>query len=332
MLSFHEDRNRKSFPIAHAYKNEQCTGHPIFTIHYIQDYNGPPEITSSDPKSLMVSDRYRIMKEFALSKQEYHVLIDRVSEGKPVIENSSRTLKKAYLEIERVMHDKLKKCLEFAPSEDIFLKPVYDTTPNRKNQILTMFGSSGCGKSWKVNDALVRNPAILSNLVPSVFIFSSVDEDPSYDGLRRLYGAKFIHKDPRDLTPSDLDVRTYDKKSVLIFDDINSIGDKRTRQLIINFRNNLLEIARHKSLVVISTEHLFHNRVHTQKLRNSSAYMCLYPRNSPKALDDVLENVMNLNRYQRVDLIKKLIREGRAQFIHVDNPPYIINKKRCQLF
>lgn len=332
MLSFQEDTKKKSFPIAHAYNNEACVGRPIFTIFYIPDFSGPPEITSSDPKSLLESDRYRLCKEYSLSRQEYNQLVDRVSRQQPVIETSSRTLKKAYLEIEKLMHEKLKKCLEFEPNENIYLKPIYDTSANRKNQILTMFGSSGCGKSWKVNDCLIRNPAVLGNIVPAIYIFSSVDEDPSYQSLRELYGPKFMHKDPRDLEPSDLNVRTYDKKSILIFDDINSIGDKRIRQSVINFRNNLLEIARHKSLVVISTEHLFHNRVHTQKLRNSSAYMCLYPRNSKKALDDVLENAMNMNRYQRADLVKKLVREGRAQFIHMDNPPYIINTKRCQLF
>ena len=332
MLSFHEDTKKNSFPIAHGYDNRECIGKPIFTIFYIPDFSSPPEITSNDPKSLLESDRYRLCKEYALSKQEYNQLVDRVANQQPVIETSSRTLKKAYLEIEKLMHEKLKKCLEFSPTDKIFLKPIYDTSANRKNQILTMFGSSGCGKSWKVNDCLVRNPAVLANLVPMIYIFSSVDNDPSYQGLRELYGEKFVHKYPRDLEPSDLNVKMYDKKSVLIFDDVNSIGDKRIRQSVINFRNNLLEIARHRSLVVISTEHLFHNRVHTQKLRNSSAYMCLYPRNSKKALDDILENNMNLNRHQRTNLLKQLIREGRAQFVHMDNPPYIINTKRCQLF
>ena len=165
-----------------------------------------------------------------------------------------------------------------------------------------------------------------------VYIFSSVDEDPSYDGLRQIYGDRFVYKDPRDLEPSDLNIRSYDKKSVLIFDDVNSIGDKKIKKMVIQFRNNLLEIARHRSLVIINSEHLYHNRNQTAKLRNSSKYMVFFPRNSPKAIDDVFENSMNLNRHERVDLIKKIVKEGRAQFISMDDPPYIINSKRCQLF
>ena len=125
---------------------------------------------------------------------------------------------------------------------------------------------------------------------------------------------------------------SYKEKSVLIFDDIDSISDKAIRNRIVNFRDNLLEIARHKSLVIISSAHLFHNRKATQKLRNSSAYYILYPRNSIKPLDDVLENQMGMNRHQRSDLIKKLKREGRANFIHVDSPPYVVNTKRVMLF
>ena len=49
-------------------------------------------------------------------------------------------------------------------------------------------------------------------------------------------------------------------------------------------------------------------------------------------MDDVLENNFNLGRYERHSLIKKLIREGRAQFLHVDYPGYLINTKRVHLF
>ena len=331
MLSFHKNEKKQSIPIAHAYKNEDCEGKPAFTIWYIRDYTGPPQISSSDPKSLLENDRFRLMQEFALSLAEYNQLVDRVSKDEPVIETSSRTMKKAYLEIQKIMTNKLKKCLEFN-NEDIWLKPIYDTTPNRKNQILTCFGSSGSGKSWQINDSLCRNPAIQSGIVPMVYIFSSVDEDPSFDGLRRIYGDRFVYKDPRDLEPSDLNVKHYEKKSVLIFDDVNSISDSMIRKMVLQFRNNCLEVARHRSLVIINSEHLFHNRNQTAKLRNSSKYMVFFPRNSPKAIDHVFEHNMNMNRFERVDLIKKIVREGRAQFVSMDNPTYIVNTKRCQLF
>ena len=113
---------------------------------------------------------------------------------------------------------------------------------------------------------------------------------------------------------------------------MNSIGDRKVRNRIIQFRETCLEIARHRSLVIISTEHLYHNRAKTQKLRNSSAYLTLYPRNSPKPIDDVLENIFNLNRHERASLINKLKREARSQFLHIDYPGYIINEKRVMLF
>ena len=334
MLSFARG-DKDSYPIAIAYPTRDCVGRPLFTVFFINDYSRtrPPEIESSDTKALLANDQFRLMKEFALSKNEFVLLVARVEKGEPVIETSSRTLKRAYLEIQRIMNEKLKKTLEFSSRDKVFLKPVYDTMPNRKNQIVTLFGSSGAGKSWMINDLLCRNPAVLDSTVPVIYLFSSVGEDdPSYKPIKSLYGERFVWVDPRDVEQDALRVKSYKEKSVLVFDDINSISDERVRSRVIRFRDHCLEVARHRSLVIISSEHLMFGRLQTQKLRNSSAYYVLYPRNSPKPIDLVLDEQFNLNRHERVDLVKKLKREGRGQFLHVDSPAYLVNTKRVQLF
>jgi len=332
MLSFHKVED-SDFPIAQGYNNKECIGAPIFTVYFVNDYkkSTPPAIESNDVKSMLDNDQYRIQKEFALSKHEFRILVDRVAKGEPVLETSSRTIKRAYLEIQRVINQKLKTSLEFSPQEKVFLKPVYDTTKDRTNFITFVCASSGAGKSYSINDILMRNPAIQHDVVPSVHLFSSVGNDPSFAPLRNLYGERFVHHDPRDLQPEVLNKRTYQAKSVIIFDDTNSISDRKIRNKITQFRENLLEIARHQSLVIICSEHLFHSRMATQRLRNSAAYFILFPRNSIKAIDDVLDNQFSMQRHERSDLIKKLKREGRAQFIRQDTPSYIINTKRVQL-
>ena len=334
MLSFTQHSDKESIPIAIGYPTKDCIGRPLFTVYFIKDYSTstPPDIESSDTKALLASDQFRIMREFSLSKNEFIILAARVEKDQPVIENSSRTLKRAYLEIQRVLNEKLRTTLEFTSRDKVYLKAVYDTTADRKNQICTMFGSSGAGKSFAINDLCMRNPAVLNSTVPAIYLFSSVGEDdPSYKPIKNLYGERFIWQDPRDIEPDALLVRSYKEKSVLIFDDINSISDQRVRGKIIRFREHCLEVARHQSLVIISSEHLMFNRAATQKLRNSSAFFVLYPRNSPKPLDSVLDENFTMNRHERVDLIKKLKREGRAQFLRMDTPSYIVNTKRVQL-
>ena len=147
MLAFHKT-DENDYPIAHGYKNKECDGQPLFTVWFHNDYSDstPPSIESNDPKSLIANDRYRIQKEFSLSKKEFDILLERVAKNEPVLETSSRTLKRAYLEIQRVVNNKLKTCLEFGAKEQVYLKPVYDTTRDRTNQILTAFASSGAGK------------------------------------------------------------------------------------------------------------------------------------------------------------------------------------------
>ena len=332
MLSF-ESTNDKDIPIALGYPNSECVGKPIFTVYFQADYHSKPAIESSDPKTLVANERYRLQTEFGLSRREFESIVDLVAKHEPVPEEASRALKRAYLAIQKVMHDKLKRELEFGPNDDVWVKPIYDTRPNRTNQIMTLFASSGAGKSWMVNDYCMRNPAVQEDIVPGIFLFSSVgDDDPSYKPIKDKYQFKFFWKDPRDLDPEDTNIHTYQEKSILIFDDINSIGDKKVRNRLIQFRETCLEIARHRSLVIISTEHLYHNRAKTQKLRNSSAFLTLYPRNSPKPIDDVLENIFNLNRHERHALITKVKREARSQFLHIDYPGYLINEKRIMLF
>jgi hypothetical protein len=333
MLSFSDGKNSRA--IAHGYKTKDCVGRPIFTVHFIPNYakDSPPEIESSDTKSLIDNERFRLMSEYGLSKAEFTHMVNRVATGQPVDESASRSLKRAYLDIGLIIATKLKTTLEFSSRDKVFLKPIYDTLPNRKNQIVSLFGSSGAGKSWMINDLLMRNPAIQDNeSVPMVVLFSSVgSDDPSYAPIKNFMDEKFTWKDPKDVEARDLLVSSYEKKTVLIFDDINSIADRRVRERIIAFRDTCLEVARHKSLAIINSSHLYHDRAKTQKLRNSSAFYVLYPRNSVKPILDVFENQFAMNRHERNDLVKRLKREGRAQFLHCDTPSFVINTKRVQL-
>ena len=333
MLSFSETKD--SIVIAVGYGNKDCVGRPLFKVHFVPDYSkdSTPLIASDSPTELIDNERFRLMTEYGLSRVEFQHMVAQISKDEPVDPSASRSLKRAYLDIKQMIHNKLKTSLEFSSKEKVWLKPWYDSTPNRKNQIVTAFASSGAGKSWGINDLLMRNPAILDNeTVPAVVLFSSVgSEDPSYAGIRNWMGEKFFWKDPRDLEATDLQMSHYEKKSVLVFDDVSSISDKHVRDRVIAFRDNCLEVARHKSLVIISSSHLMHDRTRTQKLRNSSAYFLLYPRNSVKPILDCLENLFAMGRHQRNDLVKKLKREGRMQFLRCDTPSYLINEKRVQL-
>ena len=333
MLSFSETKD--SIPIAIGYDNKDCVGKPIFKVYFVPDYakESQPLISSDSPTELIDNERFRLMTEYGLSNLEFEHMVTRIAKDEPVDPSASRSLKRAYLDIKQLLLNKLKTTLEFSSREKVFLKPFYDTTPNRQNQIVTAFASSGAGKSYAINDLLMRNPAIQDGeTVPAVILFSSVGaDDPSYQGIKNFMGEKFFWKDPKTLEATDLMVSHYEKKSVLIFDDINSIANKRIRDRVIAFRDNCLEVARHRSLVIISSSHLMHDRTKTQKLRNSSAYYMLYPRNSVKPALDCFENMFNMSRHVRNDLVKKMKREGRMNFLRVDTPSYLINEKRCQL-
>ena len=105
MLSFNKI-NDEDYPIAHGFDNKECHGQPIFTVYFVNDYadSTPPAIETNDPKSLIETDRYRIQKEFSLSKKEFDLILEQVAQQEAVDETFSRTLKRAYLEIQRVVN------------------------------------------------------------------------------------------------------------------------------------------------------------------------------------------------------------------------------------
>ena len=190
MLSFPETKD--SIPIAVGYNNKDCIGKPLFKVYFVPDYakDSPPMIASDSPNELIDNERLRLMTEYGLSKEEFQHMVQRISKDEPVDPSASRSLKRAYIDIKQLILNKLKTSLEFSSKEKVFLKPWYDTTPDRKNQIVTAFASSGAGKSFAINDLLMRNPAIQDNeTVSAVVLFSSIGaDDPSYDGTRRWVG------------------------------------------------------------------------------------------------------------------------------------------------
>ena len=327
MLSF-EKMTEKDVELAWGYSDSEYKK-KIFTVFYTTR-DGKSVIVSDDIEKLLRGEVLRILTEFNITPAEYKLLCLHHQHGKPVDVAWPRGLKKAYLEIQKSTDSKLKRELEFTRREDVFMVPAFNANEQRTNYITTFWGSSGSGKSFAMQSLLLRMPVL--DDVPMIYLFGSVgDEDPSFNLLKDRMRERFKFMKPSEMKAEDFNYRNYEIGAVLIFDDINSIANRRTRASMLAFLDTVLEVARHRSQIVFASNHLFHAYAATAKLRNSSRYLALFPRNTPKVLATILDREYGFSRQKRLELVKKCKRDSRMTFLSKNHPAFMMTEKRLLL-
>lgn len=104
------------------------------------------------------------------------------------------------------------------------------------------------------------------------------DDDPAFD-----YGAgsdnseiKYVRID-ESLVEDPIDPEELNK-TLVIFDDIDTIPDKDQREYVTQLRNDLLETGRHVKCTMVNTSHHLTDYKRTRTLLNESTSVTFYPR------------------------------------------------------
>lgn len=141
-----------------------------------------------------------------------------------------------------------------------------------KRECIYVSAPSGSGKStWCAN--YIREFQLM---YPDreVYIFSRLAKDPVLDKLnpiRMIINEKLV-EEPID--PSEI------PNSLVLFDDCDTIPDKKQKQAVLNLRNDLLETGRHDDIFVLCTSHYITNHKETKVLLNESSYVTFFPSSS----------------------------------------------------
>lgn len=132
--------------------------------------------------------------------------------------------------------------------------------PNKATRdSLYIAGASGSGKSTYASFYIREYQKMFPK--NRIIVFSRVAMDPAFDtikGLKRfLIDDSLVEKpiEPKELT-----------NSLVIFDDIDTIPDKKQNEAVRQLRDSILETGRHESIYVISTSHQLMNYKHTRTL------------------------------------------------------------------
>lgn len=274
-----------------------------------------PDIQYEDPDDylgLIGEDFYRKKKKYLRVPE-----LDQIKQS--IIQNippKNPSLHKIYKEAKVELKNKSKR--EFQ-SNDGFIK-VY---PNPKSERIFVAGATGSGKSsWAAEYIKVYKKLYPFN---KVYLFSRIDEDPVLD---KLKGIKRYEID-QDLIDDPPDATKEFKNSLIIFDDIDTMTDKKLKEAVIKLRNDILQCCRKFNTSLISTSHQLMNYKSTRDLLNDSELITFFPKSgSTYHIIRFLKLYCGLNKPQ-IDRILSL--NSRSVTVHKAYPLYIISDHELYL-
>lgn len=230
--------------------------------------------------------------------------------------------------VRRTIQEKIKKGkykdrtgIEFELNDGI-LDPIPDI--NLEREIIYISGRSGSGKSVFCANYL-RN---YCDVYPDndIYLFSYFPNDPAFDDFRSDGPVKYRNrmivvpldneylediKSGTQLTEKDL------CNSAVVFDDVDTIPNKKIRDSILDLRDQVLQTGRKDCITALCTNHVLCNGNSTQCLLNESDKIVLFPRNGSSYQFDRF-----LLRYCQI-----YKPEDRKKFISLPTRWAIINKK-----
>ena len=191
---------------------------------------------------------------------------------------------------------------------------------DRERDIHYITGQSGSGKSWFAKNYI--NEYIKKHPKNSIYLFSSISDDPSIDSIKGLQ--RIDIKNPEFL---DEDIELSDMKdSLVIFDDTDCIKEKNVRAKINGILNMILETGRHANISVIFTSHICCAGNDTKRILNETHSCTIFPKTlGNKSLKYLLDSYFGLDRDQ-IKKVKKM-KGGRSVTIMKTYPMVIFNDK-----
>jgi len=193
---------------------------------------------------------------------------------------------------------------------------------DQERDILYITGPSGSGKSWYAN-TYIKN---YKKTYPknNIYMFSPVVEDESISS-----DIKRVKLDDRMVT-DPLKIGEL-AESLVIFDDIDVIKDKKLREAIYALLNEVLEVGRHIKVSCIITNHLPTNGKETRRMLNEAHAITYFPAAGSKVqLNRLLEQYIGMDKKD----IKKAKQSGSRwvtvfknypQFVMTENEMYLLS-------
>jgi predicted AAA+ superfamily ATPase len=188
---------------------------------------------------------------------------------------------------------------------------------DNKREILYITGQSGSGKSTYTRNYLKEYKKLFKK--NNIYIFSALKSDKSIDDMKpqRINITDALVEDP-------LGVDDFED-SIVIFDDIDSIQNKKHREAVFKILNEIAQTGRHKNVSMIVTNHLSTGGRDTRTILNECNSVTYFPHGgSAHGINYLLENYVGIDR-KTLKIIKKL--KSRWITIYKNYPQIAMGEK-----
>ena len=199
---------------------------------------------------------------------------------------------------------------------------IFQPVPNPKieRKVTYITGASGSGKSTFVYNYCCEYRKMYPKR--NIYLFSALKEDSSLD---KIKGLKRIKITPEFLEES-ISAEDFND-SMVIFDDCDTISDKKTKLKILGIMNSLLETGRHFKCDLCITSHLACSGSDTKRVLNEAHEIVFFPHSiGAGKLKYFLENYTSLDK-KKIEMLKHL--KTRWICITKTYPPVILTEKNA---
>jgi hypothetical protein len=157
---------------------------------------------------------------------------------------------------------------------------------------------SGSGKSY-LSKEIIQEYHRMHPKNP-VYVFSSLDDDPTLDTLKYL---KRIKLTKPEFLEAELKAEDF-KDSMTLFDDVDVISNKKVLKKTMDILNSILQTGRHFNVSCIYTSHASTTGHSTRVILNEAHCIIFFPSSAGgKVLKYLLDQYLGLSK-QQIDKMK----------------------------
>jgi hypothetical protein len=184
--------------------------------------------------------------------------------------------------------------VELAPGFRYELAP--RPVKEKERQTLFIAAESGAGKSYFVREYAKRYKKMFPK--NEIFLISYLDSDETIDEFKEITRLNCFNEEFLDQC-LDLDLEVEFGHSLVIFDDIDSIVNKKTHSKIYGLLNKMLRVGRHFNIGVAYVGHELYASNELKQILNESMTITFFPKFlNFKKLRYLLEEYFGLSKEQ----------------------------------
>ena len=146
---------------------------------------------------------------------------------------------------------------------------------SKGREVMYVAGKSGSGKSHYCAEYM----KLFKKLYPKskMYIFSCLTEDKVLD---KLHPKRIILDD--DLIDNPIDLDDFKNGDLILFDDVDTISNRKLKKAVMDVKDSILEMGRHKDLYILVTSHRINKGNESKTILNEAHMFTFFPRSGQK--------------------------------------------------